>query len=96
MEEKIEEERQQLDSSKLTPVTEASFKEWKERRAAKRQAELEAKIKAEEAKGKKDKSQMAFMSGRALFTYNPDLFADDEMDDQEEQKDASESTEPTQ
>ena len=30
------------------------------------------------AKGKKDKGQMAFMSGRALFTYNPDLFADDE------------------
>lgn len=30
------------------------------------------------AKGKKDKSQMAFMSGKALFSYNPDLFADDE------------------
>ena len=30
------------------------------------------------AKGKKDKGQMRFMSGKDLFTYNPDLFADDE------------------
>ena len=30
------------------------------------------------AKGKKDKGQMKFMSGKDLFTYNPDLFADDE------------------
>lgn len=29
-------------------------------------------------KGKKDKSQMAFMSGKALFTYNPELFQDDD------------------
>ena len=41
---------------------------------------------------------MAFMSGRALFTYNPDLFADDEDmgDGKEESKVASESTQPTQ
>jgi len=58
----------------LTPVTAETFAAWKVRRAEKRQAELDAKIKAEEAKGRKDKSQMAFMSGRALFTYNPDLF----------------------
>lgn len=39
---------------------------------------MDAKIAAEEAKGKKDKAQMNFLSGRALFQYNPDLFADDE------------------
>ena len=47
-------------------------------RAARRQAELEAKIANEEAKGKRDRSQMAFMSGRALFSFNPDLFDDAE------------------
>jgi len=32
------------------------------------------------AKGRRDKAQMNFMSGRALFQYNPDMFddADDE------------------
>lgn len=39
---------------------------------------MEAKIAAEEAKGKKDKGQMRFMSGKALFTYNPELFEDAE------------------
>ena len=78
LEEKIEEERAALPSEGLTPVTLESFNKWKEDRAARKQAELEAKIAAEEAKGKKDKSQMAFMSGRALFTLNPDLFEDAE------------------
>ena len=78
LEEKIEEERAALPSEGLTPVTLASFNKWKEDRAARKKAELEAKIAAEEAKGKKDKSQMAFMSGRALFTLNPDLFEDAE------------------
>lgn len=78
LEERIEEERAALQSDNLTPVTPESFAAWKERRAAKRQAELEAKIKAEESKGRKDKGQMAFMSGKALFTYDPSLFKDDE------------------
>ena len=77
-EEKIEEERSKLTSDGLTPVTKESFLAWKERKAKRKQDELEAKIAAEEAKGKKDKGQMAFMSGRALFTYNPDLFEDAE------------------
>lgn len=55
-----------------------SFNAWKARKAAKKQEELEARIAAEEAKGRKDKGQMGFMSGKALFTYNPELFADDE------------------
>ena len=78
LEEKIEEERAALSYADLTPVTFESFMKWKADRAARKQAELEAKIAAEEAKGKKDKSQMAFMSGRALFQFNPDLFEDAE------------------
>ena len=77
MEEQIEEERRNLVGD-LTPVTLETFNAWKARKAEKRQQELEAQIAAEEAKGKKDKSQMQFMSGRALFSYNPDLFADDD------------------
>ena len=78
LEEKIEEERAALEYDNVTPVTYESFMKWKADRAARKQAELEAKIAAEEAKGKKDKSQMAFMSGRALFEFNPDLFEDAE------------------
>ena len=76
LEEKIEAERQALPSDGLTPVTYESFMKWKADREARKQAELAEKIAAEEAKGKKDKSQMAFMSGRALFQFNPDLFED--------------------
>ena len=78
LEEKIEEERANLPSDNLTPVTLESFQKWKEDRAARKQAELEAKIAAEEAKGRKDKAKMNFMSGRALFQFNPDLFEDDD------------------
>jgi hypothetical protein len=69
-------------------VNPTTFAEWKERRAARRQAELDAKIKAEQAKGRKDTAQMRFMSGRALFSYNPDLFNDGE-DAEEEKTDAT-------
>lgn len=82
IEEQIEEERAALKSDGLTPVTKESFFAWKERRAAKKQQDLEdamkkaaddkAKIKAA-AKGKN-----SIMNGRALFTYNPELFKDDE------------------
>lgn len=78
LEEKIEEERAALPSDGLTPVTLETFQKWKADRAARKQAELEAKIAAEEAKGRKNKAQMAFMSGRALFQFNPDLFEDDD------------------
>lgn len=78
VEEKIEKKRAALPASGLTPVTLASFTAWKERKAKAKQEELEARIVAEQAKGKKNTAQMAFMSGRALFTYNPDLFEDAE------------------
>ena len=78
LEEKIEEERAALPSEGLTPVTLESFMKWKADRAQRKQEELEQRIAAEEAKGRKDKAQMNFMSGRALFQYNPDLFEDDD------------------
>lgn len=70
-------------------MTAETFAAWKERRAQKKQDELEAKIKHEQSKGRKDTAQMRFMSGRALFTYNPDLFQDEDGadDDIEETKD---------
>ena len=58
LEEKIEEERALLNHDNLTPVTLESFTKWKADRAARKQEELEKKIAAEEAKGRKDKSQM--------------------------------------
>ena len=78
LEEQIEEERALLITDDLTPVTFETFTKWKADRAQRKVDALDAKIAAEEAKGKKDKAQMNFMSGRALFQYNPDLFADDE------------------
>ena len=78
LEEKIEEERAALPSDGLTPVTLETFTKWKADRAQRKQDELEAKIAAEEAKGRRDKAQMNFMSGRALFQYNPEMFADDD------------------
>ena len=97
-EEQIEEERKLL-TGDLTPVTFESFMAWKAEKAKKKQEELEAKIKAEESKGKKDKSQMRFMSGKALFTYNPDMFVDDDAagdivfeDDEEKKQDNDDKT----
>ena len=78
LEEKIEEERAALPSDGLTPVTLETFTKWKADRAARKQAEIEQKIIAEEAKGRRDRGQMNFMSGRALFQFNPDLFEDDD------------------
>ena len=83
LEEKIEEERANLISSECTPVTLETFNKWKADKAAKKIADLEARAEQEALKGKKDKSQMNFMSGRALFQINPEMFqdADDAGDD---------------
>jgi hypothetical protein len=66
----------------LTPVTKESFFAWKARRAEQKQKLLEDQLKEQEeqaAKGKKLKAgKNSVMNGRALFTYNPDLFQDDE------------------
>lgn len=76
LEEKIEEERAALSFDTLTPVTKETFMEWKRVRAERKHNELADRIKAEEAKGK-TKGSMNFMSGRALFTFDPTLFTDD-------------------
>ena len=58
LEEKIEEERAALPADGLTPVTFETFMKWKADKAARKQAELEQKMVAEEAKGRRDRSQM--------------------------------------
>ena len=71
-----------LKSDGLTPVTAETFKAWKERRKAKKQADLEEKMRQAElekaTKGKGGRgaggAKNSIMNGRALFTYNPDLF----------------------
>jgi len=77
LEEKIEEERAKLPFDSLTPVTLATFLKWKEAKASKKQADLEARMAAELVKGSTGKNK-AFMSGKALFTYDPTLFEDDD------------------
>ena len=76
LEEKIEEERANLPSDGLTPVTYESFMKWKEDRAQRKLEEAAAKAEAADAKARKDKNMTAFMSGRALFAYNPEMFED--------------------
>lgn len=77
IEEKIEEERANLPSEGLTPVTFESFMEWKRKKAERKQKELEDKMK-EEAKKAGSKGGYGILSGRALFKYDASLFQDDE------------------
>ena len=78
LEERIEEDRAKLPSEGLIPVTKESFFEWKKQKAAEAQAIIDEKIAKEQAKGRKDVNAYKFMSGRALFTYDPTLFQDDD------------------
>jgi hypothetical protein len=83
IEEIIEEERAALPNSGLTPVTAETFAAWKKRRAEQKQKDLEEKVKQAEVKTAKAKAMKGskthgVMNGRALFTYNPNLFKDDE------------------
>lgn len=82
MEELIEEERRKLPSTGLTPVTTESFAKWKEARAIRRAAEVEAQ-RVEEAK-KTGTKGYSVLSGRALFAYDPSLFIDDADADEDE------------
>ena len=69
-----------MKSDGLTPVTKESFFAWKERRRAKKQADLEEEMKKaelEKAMGKKKQGgKNSILNGRALFQFNPDLFKD--------------------
>ncbi|CAG8512493.1 11887_t:CDS:2 [Ambispora gerdemannii] len=87
IEEFLETERHQLGSN-LTPVTLETFTEWKKNRKAKIEAEVEARRKAKEAAFKAGKG--LGMSGRDLFTFNPELVNQgDDYDDGEDVFDIS-------
>lgn len=62
---------------KGTPVTEATFKEWQEKKR-KRKAEAAKKLVEAELKKKKGGKGLAVLSGRDLYEYKRDLFKDDE------------------
>ena len=66
----------------MTPVTKESFFAWKEKRALKKQQDLEEELKQAQLDKVKSKANLkgknSIMNGRALFTYNPDMFVDDE------------------
>ena len=64
----------------LTPVTAETFAKWRADKAVRKAAELEAK-RLEEAKKAGSGKGFNALSGRALFTYDPSLFIDDEAAD---------------
>lgn len=73
IEELIEKERTQLDSSKLTKVTLETFVAWKKKKLKEKEA-LEKKDKAKKAKDFKS-GQTGGMSGRDMFLMDPTMLA---------------------
>jgi len=76
--EQIEEERAKLDTSECTPVTPETFAAWKEKKKKEKMEEM--KKLAEEStskKGSKKKQHRSGLTGRALFTFRPNIFQDD-------------------
>lgn len=63
----------------LTPVTADTFAVWKKTRMDKKQAEDEALRKAKDTQHAAGKT--SGMSGRDLFSYNPEWFDDEDEDD---------------
>jgi hypothetical protein len=72
----IEEERALLEYDKCTPVTLESFNAWKLKKKEQKEKELEDKRK-DEAKKTGTKGHH-ILSGRALFSYDANLFVDDD------------------
>ncbi|KZT67419.1 hypothetical protein DAEQUDRAFT_694053 [Daedalea quercina L-15889] len=81
LEEFLEVERHKLGTN-LTPVTPETFAKWKRTRMDKKQAEDEALRKAKETQAAAGKN--SGMSGRDLFTYNPEWFEDEDEGDEED------------
>lgn len=85
LEDKVEAQRQQKlkelkdSGSKGTPVTEASFKVWQERKRKRKEAEMMKMVQAE-MKKKKGGKGLSVLSGRELYNYKKDLFKDQEPD----------------
>lgn len=76
IEELIEQQRAELRSENMTPVTKESFFAWKAEKAKKEAAAWETKRKA--AAKKTGGKGLNVLSGRALFAYDANLFKDDE------------------
>nr|VWP01284.1 Lon protease (EC (ATP-dependent protease La) [Ganoderma boninense] len=81
LEEFLEVERHKLGTN-LTPVTPETFAKWKRTRMDKKLAEEEALRKAKDEKHAAGKN--SGMSGRDLFTYNPEWFEDEEEPDEDD------------
>lgn len=81
LEEFLEVERHKLGPN-LTPVTPETFAKWKRTRMDKKQAEEEAMRKAKDQQHAAGKN--SGMSGRDLFTYNPEWFEDSDDGEEEE------------
>mmetsp|Transcript_11022 Transcript_11022/g.18495 ORF Transcript_11022/g.18495 Transcript_11022/m.18495 type:complete len:305 (+) Transcript_11022:420-1334(+) len=83
----IEEQRAKLaaEGKQGTPVNAETFAAWRKAKLAQRQAEAEARVKAEQAKKKGGKG-LSVLSGKELFNFNRDLFVDDDaaLDEKEE------------
>ncbi|KAI0359776.1 hypothetical protein OH77DRAFT_1446355 [Trametes cingulata] len=81
LEEFLEVERHKLGPN-LTPVTPETFAKWKRTRMDKKLAEEEALRKAKDERHAAGKN--SGMSGRDLFTYNPEWFEDEEEGEEED------------
>ena len=83
IEDEIEKQRQDMfdklkkSGKKGTPITESTFNAWLEAKRKKRAAEAKKKVEAEMRKKAGGKG-LSVLSGRDLYTYNKDLFVDDE------------------
>ncbi|KAI0367954.1 hypothetical protein BV20DRAFT_949125 [Pilatotrama ljubarskyi] len=81
LEEFLEVERHKLGPN-LTPVTPETFAKWKQTRLDKKLAQEEAMRKAKDERHAAGKN--SGMSGRDLFTYNPEWFEDEEEGEEED------------
>jgi len=84
LEDFLEVERHKL-GTKLTPVTPESFAIWKQTRQDKKEAEAEAIRKAKTSQAAAGKS--SGMSGRDLFTFNPEWFEEEEEEEAPDEED---------
>ena len=75
LEDFLETERYRI--AKVTPVTAASFAQWKADRRAKAEDDERARVKARESEYRAGRLA-GMVSGRDLFVFNPDLFKDDD------------------
>lgn len=86
LEDRVEAQRQKklkelkASGKKGTPVTEATFKVWQERKRKRKEAEVKKIVEAE-MKKKKGGKGLSVLSGRELYNYKKDLFKDQEGDD---------------